>query len=332
MQNVRKAVITAAGLGTRHLPATAAVQKELFPLVDRDGVTKPTIQIVVEEAMASGVEEFCIVASADSVEPLRRHFELLARRSQAPSGGVKGGEQAWRAECAERIQYAIQPSPAGYGHAVYCARHFVGNDPFLLMLGDHVYVATGERRCARQVMDAFAVQSCAVSGVQRTPAEQLRLFGTVSGRPVSGGQNLYELTEIKEKPTPEYAAAHLVTEGLAVGEYLCFAGLHVFWPSIFDALAFLIRHNIQERGEIQMTAAQELLRTRERYIAVEVEGLRLDMGVPMGYLHTQITLALHSPARDQVLQSVLQNACGTNRGASILGDPGVRGQEPVVTS
>src|ERR1051325_5019250 len=158
MGKVNKAVITAAGLGTRHYPASATIQKEMFPLVDRDGTTKPTIQIIVEEAVDSGVEEVCIVASPDNVEQFRRHFQGFSEEAAALFRG-----KAWAIEEAEklgelskRITYVLQESAEGYGHAVYCAREFVGDDPFLLLLGDHVYISASKKPCSRQLIDVFS--------------------------------------------------------------------------------------------------------------------------------------------------------------------------------
>jgi UTP--glucose-1-phosphate uridylyltransferase len=306
MARVTKAVITAAGMGTRHFPATATIQKEMFPLVDRDGTTKPTIQIIVEEVVESGVEEICIVASAENLDQFQRHFrglpEELAATFRGKTWALEEAEKL--AAVSQRIRYVIQGSREGYGHAVYCAKEFVGEDPFLLLLGDHIYISATKKTCSRQLIDVYNECGCAVSGVQRTEEDLLHLFGTVAGRRTGGGPEVYELTEIKEKPTLEYAEEHLRTPGLARGQYLCFFGLHVLPPSIFDAIEYHMKNDIRERGEIQLTNAQEMLRSQERYVAVEVNGQRYDMGVPFGYIQTQLALALNSPARRNVLSAL----------------------------
>jgi UTP--glucose-1-phosphate uridylyltransferase len=306
MARVSKAVITAAGLGTRHYPATATIQKEMFPLVDRDGTTKPTIQIIVEEAVEAGIEEICIVASAENVEQFRRHFQGLsdewAPHFRGRSWALEEAEKL--AGLARRICYVLQESREGYGHAVYCAREFVDDDPFLLMLGDHVYISATKKSCSRQMVDVYHEHECAVSGVQRTDEDLLHLFGTIAGRRMADHPEDYEVTAIKEKPVVEYAEEHLRTPGLPRGQYLCFFGLHVLPPSIFEAIGYHINNNIRERGEIQLTNAQELLRTQERYVAAEINGQRYDMGVPFGYIQTQLALALSSPARRNVLAAL----------------------------
>jgi UTP--glucose-1-phosphate uridylyltransferase len=284
----------------------------MFPLVDRDGLTKPTIQIIAEEALASGIEELCIVTAPGDEEQYRRHFRGLSSETLPAFGSRDWAlrESAQLAEIERRLTYVTQVSPEGYGHAVYCARDFVGDEPFLLLLGDHIYVSAeadgaGEVRCSRQVLQIFESEGATVSAVKRTPEDLLHLFGTVQGRPLELAR-LYEVTAIKEKPSLEYAEEHLRTPGLRRGEYLCFFGMQVFTPAIFDCLGHLIRNDLRERGEFQLTSAQALLRDRERYLAYEVLGDRYDMGVPYGYVETQIALALHSSHRDQMLASIVK--------------------------
>jgi UTP--glucose-1-phosphate uridylyltransferase len=207
----------------------------------------------------------------------------------------------------ERITYVEQPTPEGYGHAVYQAKDFVGDEPFLLLLGDHVYISNSKKRCAQQVMDTYAVTQCAVSAVQQTPDDHLHLFGTVKGtRLGQGDPPIYEVEQIMEKPSIDYAAEHLQTSGVKRGYYLCFFGMHVFPPTLFDCLAHHIDNNIREKGEIQLTSSQEMLRSQERYVAVETSGERLDMGVPLGYIETQTALALSGVDRTEVLATLLR--------------------------
>jgi UTP--glucose-1-phosphate uridylyltransferase len=306
MPKVRKAVITAAGMGTRHFPATQTIQKEMMPLVDRDGTTKPTLQIILEEARESGVEEFCVVVSPHASEQFRSHFRGL---TEAQLAVFKG--KSWAMDEAEkledlgrRITYVVQERQEGYGHAVYCAREFVGDEPFLLLLGDHVFISGTKKPCSKQVIDVFNAENAPVSGVQRTREDLLHLFGTLTGRRVSADPNVYEVSLIQEKPSLEFAEEHLRTAGLSRGEYLCFFGMHVFPPAIFELIEHHIRHNIRERGEIQLTNALEMLREQGRYLATEVDGARYDMGVPFAYIQTQLALALNSPARRQVMSSL----------------------------
>lgn len=302
MTKVRKAVITAAGRGTRMYPASSTVQKELFPLVDTDGYAKPTLQIIAEEALASGVEEICIIANRTNVDALKRHFRgLTASQKQ---GAFAGKEWALALgdtlmDLAQRTTFVVQETQEGYGHAVYQAKAWAGDDPFALLLGDHVYLSEQRLRCARQVIAAYEEEECAVSSVARTPEHLLFRYGTVGGTLLPrSAPPLYEITAMTEKPTVDFARAHLRTPGLPLDEYLCFFGIHVFPPSIFGYLEHLIDNDIRQKGEIQLTSAQELLFQQERYLAGEVQGTRYDMGVPEGLVETQIALALHSPFKE----------------------------------
>ncbi len=303
MARVKKAVITAAGMGTRHFPATQTFQKEMMPLVDRDGTTKPTIQIILEEALESGIEEFCLVLSPHTEWQFRQHFRGMRpeqeRSLRSKPWAVEESEKL--CELGKRITCVVQETQDGYGHAVYCAREFVGDDPFLLLLGDHIFISGTKKPCSRQVMDVFATHDVPVSGVQRTSEDLLHLFGTLTGRRISSDPDAYEVSEICEKPTLELAEERLRTPGLGRGEYLCFFGVHVFPPALFDVLEHHIRHDIRLGGEIQLTNALEMLRGQMRYLAAEVDGERYDMGVPFAYIQTQLALALNSPTRRRVL-------------------------------
>jgi UTP--glucose-1-phosphate uridylyltransferase len=306
MTSVRKAVITAAGRGTRQYPATNTIQKEMLPIVDCDGVTKPAIQIICEEALQSGIGAICIVVNPGADVQIRRHFQPLSgsqRQSMAGKPGVIAQSDRL-AEIGSRLTFVNQASPEGYGHAVYQSREFVGAEPFLLMLGDHLYLSTGSRPCAAQAMDLFNRHGCSVSTVARTPESLLHLFGTIAARPLPGEDRAYDVLALCEKPSIAYAREHLQAPGLPPDEYLCFFGMHIFTPGIFEALDYQVRSDIREKGEIQLTSAQERLRQSERYLAFEPHGRRFDIGVPSGLAVTQIAFALQSPFKDALLAEI----------------------------
>jgi UTP--glucose-1-phosphate uridylyltransferase len=311
MNKIRKGVITAAGRGTRQYPASNTVQKELFPLVDVDGYAKPTVQILVEELLASGIEEVCIIANTANIEPMRRHFQGLP---SAPSAGKEWMQPLSDAlvNMAGRLTFVVQETQDGYGHAVYQAREWVSDEPFILTLGDHIYFSDTDTRCARQVIAAYEAHNAPMTAVSHVPEAELYRYGTLAGvpvRPVSKDQPpVYAISAIAEKPTVDYAHAHLQTPGLPDGEYLCFFGIHAFTPAIFDCLGYLIEHDLRQGGEIQLTSAQELLFARERYLVCEVAGVRHDMGIPEGLIETQIALALRSPfaAQARAMLATLQ--------------------------
>ena len=161
---ISKAVITAAGRGARQFPAFDAVQKAMMPVVDRDGVAKPVLQVIAEEAIEAGIEEICVVSAPEDEGYYRRHFESFAASLRSAQGETD--DQARRMEeVVGRLRFAVQAEPLGYGHAVWTARGFADGQPVLLLLGDHVYISREPRRCARQLLDLAAGEGCAVSAV-----------------------------------------------------------------------------------------------------------------------------------------------------------------------
>jgi UTP--glucose-1-phosphate uridylyltransferase len=308
MAKVRKAVITAAGRGTRQYPASTAVQKEMFPLVDRDGLTKPVIQIIGEEAIDSGIEEICIITQPGDEAQYRDYFRRLDDEMVKSFRGKNWAilESEKLGAFGERLHFAEQHTPEGFGHAVYQAREFVGNEPFLLLLGDHVYISDTKDRCARQLIRIFEQYMLdAVTGVQPTMERMLHQFGTIRGAPIEPERGIYKAELIVEKPSIETARERLATPGLPAGNYLSHFGMHVFSPRIFDSLEYLIQNNIRERGEIQLTAAQEHLRQHcEKYWAVMTQGQRYDTGIPYGLMETQLALALNGIHRTEICEAI----------------------------
>lgn len=309
MNRIRKAVITAAGRGTRMYPATTTIQKEMLPLMDRDGIVKPAIQIIIEEALDSGIEEVCLVVNRHNRPQIEAHFQPVPPEEMRLFKGKDWAllQSARLQQIASRLTLIEQPAPEGYGHAVWCAREFVGSEPFLLMLGDHIYTSGTNRRCARQILDVFEMYGVSVSAVQQTPSELLHLFGTVRGTLIQEHPRVYDIDHIYEKPSVEYAEERLRVAGLLWGMYLCFFGMHAFTPGIFDSLQYAIDHDLREGGEFQLTSVQERLREGgERYLAFEAVGDRYDIGIPFGYAQTQAALAVHSVFREQMLAALVR--------------------------
>ena len=311
MTRIRKAVITAAGRGTRQYPASSAVQKEMFPLVDKDGLTKPVIQIIGEEAIEAGVEEICIVTQPGEEALYRQYFRRMndetLRAFRGKDWAILASEklQAF----GERLHFVSQDSPEGYGHAVYQSREFVGDEPFLLLLGDHIYIASDAagRNCAGQLIDRYVASGLkAMSAVQATPRRKLHLFGTVRGEPqADDGQ--YLVTAIREKPHGDLADRELRTPGLASGQFLCFFGMNIFPPQIFDSLKHHIDNDLREGSEIQLTNAQEHLRTEllgGSYGACAIDGQRFDTGIPYGLMESQIALSLAGTHRGEIVEAI----------------------------
>lgn len=315
--HITKAVITAAGRGPRQYPGSDTVQKALLPLVDRDGLTKPVLQIIAEEALESGIEEICVVTAPGDEEVYRRHFRSYEEMLHSAFRGVAWAEEQARrlGELVGRLRFAVQPEPSGYGHAVWCARAFVGHEPFLLLLGDHVYIsrdlAPASRRCARQLLDLAESESCAVSAVQATREHLIHQYGTLAGKKISHDPNIYAIEKILEKPTPTMAELHLHVPGLRAGHYLCFFGMHVLMPRVFDILDESVRSAQKEatvdHAPIQLTTALDQLAREERYLALETRGSRHNLGIKYGFVEAQIALALAGQDRESMLASLLES-------------------------
>ena len=276
MRNVKvqKAVITAAAREQRALP--------LQSVVDRDGETKSALQIVLEEAVAAGAEEICLVICPGD-EPA----------FHAAAGGLAG-----------RLQFLTQSAPIGYGHALYCAREFVGHEPFLHLVGDHLYVSDAPKRCAQQLIEIAEAENSAVSAVQATRENMLPYYGTVGGHRVANRKNLYQIENVVEKPTPTEAEQRLVVPGLRTGHYLCFFGMHVLTPAVMDILAEHVAA-AGDRGGVQLSPALAALAAQERFLALEVTGRRYNIGVKYGLLTAQLALSLSGADRDEVLTQLL---------------------------
>ncbi|MFQ5857296.1 MAG: sugar phosphate nucleotidyltransferase [Anaerolineae bacterium] len=306
MTRIRKAVIPAAGMGTRQYPASGGLPKGMFTVVDRDGLTKAAIQIVVEEVQASGIEAICIVVRPGDEELYQRYFTPISgERRPAFARHAWALEQSeYLGRLREMITYVPQPTPHGYGHAVYCAREWVDDEPFLLLLSDHAFISDVSQPCARQLIDVFEQCGQSVYALQRISEDRLRFFGTIQGEKVQENPPVYRLTHIREKPDVAYARQHFRVEGVPDGMYLSFFGQHALTPGIFDALEYHIRHDIREQGEFQLTSAQEFLRRQEGAYGCEIQGESHDMGIPLGLLEAQVALAIHGVNRSQIARAL----------------------------
>ena len=271
---IKKAIITAAGKSQRTLP--------LQTLVDRDGKSKTALRIIIEEVLAAGLDEICVVVCP----------------------GDQAAFQAAAGEHASRLQFVEQAEPKGYGHAVACARSFAAEKSFLLLVGDHLYVAGGQKRCAQQLVEIAHAEKCAVSAVQATHESKLPYYGAVGGALVAGRKGLYQVSEVIEKPTPTEAEQKLIVPGLRAANYLCFFGMHVLTPSVMDLLEADIK--AAKKESVTLTGALAKLARRERYLASELQGRRYDIGLKYGLLTAQVALAIDGQDRDEVLSAMVE--------------------------
>jgi UTP--glucose-1-phosphate uridylyltransferase len=303
---IKKAVITAAARGERLYPVSDTVQKAMLPMIDTDGLHKPTIQIIAEEAFDSGIEEVCVICAPGDAERYQNAFTALKTNlTKSFSGADWAQQEAAKVDLfLEKVQFAEQTEALGYGHAVNCARNFVGNDAFLLLLGDYLYASNQKgKRCAAQLLELAAAENCSVSAVNPTPEHLISRYGTVTGRHVSGQTGVYEVEKLIEKPSLSLAELELQTPGLRIGYYLCFFGMHVLTPAIFD----ILQKQIDEgNGPVLLTPALHELAQTERYLALEVQGSRYDLSRPHGLLRAQVALGLAGEAHDETLSTLVE--------------------------
>jgi UTP--glucose-1-phosphate uridylyltransferase len=269
---IRKAVITAAGENQRALPLQTLIH---------DGAEKSVLGILIEQALTANVGEICVVVWPGD------------ETRYAQAAGTHAGA----------VRFVPQEQPRGYGHAIYCAREFVGSEPFLHMVGDHLYVSAAKLGVQRLVELAES-QSCSASGVQPTRESLLPRFGAVAGRRMPGRPGLYRVETVIEKPTPTEAEQRLMVPGIRAGYYLCFFGIHVLTPTVMDLLGRMLTS--EQSGFVTLSAALAELARQEQYLALEDTGRRYDLGARYGLLTAQLALALSGRDRDEVLSHLLE--------------------------
>lgn len=291
-RRVRKALIPAAGFDNRLFPATKALKKELFPVIDAEGRAKPVILAIVEEALSAGIEEVGIVVQAEDRElfeeifctpPPIEHFNTLSPDDQQYC--------KYLMDIGNRITFISQELQEGFGHAVYCGRDWIGDEPFLLLVGDHLYRSATDTSCARQLLDAYEQVGTSVVSTRVTQGEAVSQFGCVSGIWKEEGR-LLDITDFSEKPDLAYAVKHLQVRGLPEDAFLTVFGEYVLAPEIFNYLEEHIRLNMREHGLFQLTSCLDRLRQENGFAGVVIEGERFDIGSPESYRRTIQDLSL----------------------------------------
>jgi len=270
--NIRKAVITAAGPDQRHLP--------LQVVETRDGAPITVLQLLLEEVFVAGIEQIAVIVAVGDSGDYRK------------AAGVQG----------ENVSFIEQYEPRGYGHAVSCAHSFVGDESFLLMVSDHLYLSRTDRSCVRQILDIAENNECLVSAVQATHESQLPLYGAVGGRRIPQTQDLYEVDTVLEKPSPTLAEQHLIVPGLRAGQYLCFFGMHVLMP---NAMKFL-EEQAKKDTNFGLNEMLCQLTSSEQYLAYQTKGQRFNLETDHGLLIAQLAFGLDGPKRDSLLTSIIE--------------------------
>lgn len=267
---VKKAIIPAAGLGTRFLPATKAMPKEMLPIVD-----KPTIQYIIEEAIESGIEDIIIVTGKGK-RAIEDHFDHSFELEQNlfEKGKYELLEEVQKSSKLVDIHYIRQKEPKGLGHAIWCARKFIGNEPFAVLLGDDIVQA--EKPCLKQMIEQYERYNASILGVQKVKPDEVSRYGIVGGNQI--GARFYSVMELVEKPAKEQAPSNLAI-----------MGRYILSSKIFEILEC---QKPGAGGEIQLTDAIEALNQFEAVYAYDFEGIRYDVGEKMGFIQTTIEFAL----------------------------------------
>ncbi|MBP2002504.1 UTP--glucose-1-phosphate uridylyltransferase [Paenibacillus shirakamiensis] len=281
---VRKAVIPAAGLGTRFLPATKAQPKEMLPIVD-----KPAIQYIVEEAVKSGIESIIIVTGRNK-KSIEDHFDksVELERILREKGKSKLLHEMEAISELAGIHYIRQKEPLGLGHAILCARQFIGDEPFAVLLGDDIMVS--DPPATRQMISLFEETGRPVVGVKHVPLADVSKYGIID--PSGGGEGRYEVDGLVEKPSPEQSPSQLAV----VGRY-------VLQPSIFDVLEHM---DLGAGGEYQLTDALHAICREEQMLALELSGKRYDIGDKFGYIQATLEIGLNQEELHPLLKPYLK--------------------------
>lgn len=286
---IRKAVLPVAGLGTRVLPASKVIPKEMLPIVD-----KPTLQYIVEEAVEAGIEEIIFVTSR-SKRSIEDHFDAFPELEQTleRKGKKKELEELRRVQTMATYTSVRQPEPRGLGHAILCARDLVGDEPFVVILGDDL--VSPETPCLPRMMEIYEERKGSVLSLFTSPPESISAFGIVAVNEL--GSNVVQITHLVEKPSPDEAPSDLAV-----------AGHYILTPDIFD----ILEHTPPGKGgEIQVTDAIEVQAQEGRCYGLRFTGVRYDTGNPLGLLTTSIDYALRrpdlAPALREYMREVLKN-------------------------
>lgn len=278
---VRKAVIPAAGLGTRFLPATKAQPKEMLPIVD-----KPTLQFIIEEAVDSGIEEILIITGRNKTS-IENHFDKSVELELELENKGKNDllEEVRKISDMVNIHYIRQKEPLGLGHAIHCAKSFIGNEPFAVLLGDDVVYA--KKPCLKQMIEAYDEYKTTILGVQEVPKEDVHKYGVVDGNHIAN--RVYNVNDLIEKPAIEDSPSNVAI-----------LGRYIINPAIFE----ILEHTKPGKGgEIQLTDALKELAQYEAMYAYIFEGRRYDVGDKQGFLEATVEYALR---RDDLREGFLE--------------------------
>jgi len=289
-RSIRKAIIPVAGYGTRMFPATKVIKKELLPIIDKDGIAKPALLILLNELEQAGIEEIGLIINPDD----QPDFDRLFKRDLAIEHYRKLPKELRKVNVAiqrlgQMITYIYQHEPRGFGHAIYQAHDFVGDDSVLMLLGDHIYSSDNRMNCAEQLIEAYERSGMLTVALDDVSLDQVMYYGVITGQFVDEEKRVMQAGDMVEKPTVDYAKAHLsVKDKRGNDKFYCVFGQYVLTPKVFELLGRNIAEERSEKGEYELTSVLKEICATEGMTGYRVDGRRFDVGIPEAYRNTII--------------------------------------------
>lgn len=304
-RSIRKAIIPVAGYGTRMFPATKVIKKELLPVVDKDGIIKPALLILLQEIERAGIEEIGLIINPEDQADFDRlfkrdlaldHYRKLPRKLREINVAIQ--------QLGQKITYIYQEEQLGFGHAVYQAHDFAGDDAVLMLLGDHIYSTANAKNCTEQLLEAYESSGQLTIALDEISVDRTMYYGTVTGQFIDGEERRMQISDIVEKPTAEYAEAHLGVRGKkGEARYYCVFGQYVLTPQTFELLGRNIREGRKAGSEYELTSVLREICMTDGMTGYRVDGKRYDIGIPQEYRKTVSDFGHERTGRNSATES-----------------------------
>lgn len=286
--SIRKAIIPVAGYGTRMFPASKVIKKELMPVIDRDGVAKPALLILLQEIERAGIEEIGLIINPEDKADFDRlfkrdlaldHYRKLPKKLREINVAIQ--------QLGQKITYIYQTEQLGFGHAVYQARDFAGEDAVLMLLGDHIYSTSNLKSCTEQMLEAYESSGQLTIALDEIPLSRTMYYGTVTGQFLDEEERLMQISDMVEKPTTEYAEVHMsVLDKKGDPRFYCVFGQYVLTPKVFELLERNIHEGLKSGSEYELTSVLREICLTDGMMGYRVDGKRFDIGIPRAYRET----------------------------------------------
>ncbi|MFA6815524.1 MAG: sugar phosphate nucleotidyltransferase [Lentisphaeria bacterium] len=283
--NLKKAVIPAAGLGTRMYPAAKMIKKELFPIITPDGICQCLLQRILEEIIDAGIQEILLIIKPSDLPLFQKFFAPLSAEIASHLSEQSLNECKKLEKMGERVHFVFQTEQLGFGHAIYTAKDWCNKEPFLLVLSDHIYKSNNSLSCAKQLINSWQeYPDSSMASFYPVSKDNVKHYGTASGDWLDSKKSVFRLNQFVEKPTPEFAAENLRMDSVPKNHFLCVYGQYILSAEIFAILQKQIKQNQKIHGEFQLTTAMNELVQKNKFLGYCVKGQHYDIGQPLNYL------------------------------------------------